>query len=386
MLFEQAIAHQIPNYTKESDSAYGETLAPLSYKEELKVKNEAIREFWDVNRLPRNPQPVTASPMPRNYRTTSKRRVDMQPGDLRFNEYDSILEPEEHNAIYRLLFDKLITPPYKPLAYALNWIIIRGTYKYRVVIFNIKKIDAAIVRKLKQIAEILQNSPYHVTAAHAYIDTTESDYYLEAKRPTEGLSFKQLFGPRELSLNLGHFSLKYPATGFSQVNESQIHNLIKAAGRLLSLTREDNFLDLYCGYGLFSFALGEAAKSVLGVEMEGPSIECAKASARYLKKNYRFVAGKIDENFVQTRLPRPVAGEPEKILLDPPRKGCEPGVIHALAMRKPVRVCHVFCGTDEIPASIKEWERYGYRVKEVQPLDLFPGTPHLETIVALERK
>ena len=93
MLFEQAIAHQIPNYTKESDSAYGETLAPLSYKEELKVKNDAIREFWDVNRLPRNPQPVTASPMPRNYRTTSKRRVDMQPGDLRFNEYDSILEP-----------------------------------------------------------------------------------------------------------------------------------------------------------------------------------------------------------------------------------------------------------------------------------------------------
>ena len=236
MLFEQAIAHQIPNYTKESDSAYGETLAPLSYKEELKVKNDAIREFWDVNRLPRGPQPIIASPMPRNYRTTSKRRVDMQPGDLRFNEYDSILEPEEHNAIYRLLFDKLITPPYKPLAYALNWIIIRGTYKYRVVIFNIKKIDAAIVRKLKQISEILQNSPYHVTAAHAYIDTTESDYYLEAKRPTEGISFKQLFGPRELSLNLGHFSLKYPATGFSQVNESQIHNLIKAASRMLSLT------------------------------------------------------------------------------------------------------------------------------------------------------
>jgi len=386
MFFEQAIAHNIPGYTKESDSAYGETLAPLDYKTELKVKNDAIREFWEVNRLPRGPQPIIASPMPRNYRTTSKRRVDMQPGDLRFNEYDSILEPEEHNAIYRFLFDKLIQPAYKPLAYALNWIIIRGTYKYRVVIFNIKKIDASIVRKLKQISEALQNSPYHVTAAHAYIDTTESDYYLESKRPAEGLNFKQLYGPRELSLDLGHFRLKYPVTGFSQINESQIHNLIKAASRMLSLSREDNFLDLYCGYGLFSFALGEAAKSVLGVEWEGQSIECAKASAKFLKKNYRFVAGKIDENFVQTRLPRPVAGENEKILLDPPRKGCEPGVIHALAMRKPVRVCHVFCGTDEIPASLKEWERYGYRVKEVQPLDLFPGTPHLETIVSLERK
>jgi tRNA/tmRNA/rRNA uracil-C5-methylase (TrmA/RlmC/RlmD family) len=72
--------------------------------------------------------------------------------------------------------------------------------------------------------------------------------------------------------------------------------------------------------------------------------------------------------------------------LDPPRKGTEPGVIRALAMRKPVRVLHIFCGTDEIPAALAEWERYGYRVKEVLPMDLFPGTPHLETLVALERK
>ena len=386
MLFEQAIAHQIPGYTKEADSLRGESLAMLDYKSELKVKNDAIQEFWDVNRLAGNPQKIIASPMPRGYRTTSKRRVEMRPGNLQFDRQESMLEPEEHNKIYDFLFEKLITPAYKPLAYALNWIIIRGTYKYRVVIFNIKKIDASIVRKLKLISDALKESPLHVTAAHAYVDTTESDYYLESKRPTDGLDFKQLYGPRDLTLDLGHFRLKYPVTGFSQINESQIHNLIKAASRMLSLGKEDHFLDLYCGYGLFSFALGEAAKSVLGVEWEGLSIESAKASAKFLKKNYRFVAGKIDEMFVQARLPRPIPGEPEKILLDPPRKGCEPGVIHALAMRKPVRVCHIFCGTDEIPASLKEWERYGYRVKEVQPLDLFPGTPHLETIVMLERK
>ena len=386
MFFEQAIAHQVPGYTRDADSAHGESLAMFDYKDELKIKNQAIKEFWEVNRLAGNPQNVIASPMPREYRTTSKRRVFMQPGNLQFDRQDSMLEPEEHNKIYNLLFEKLITPAYKPLAYALNWIIIRGTYRYRVVIFNIKKIDATIVRKLKQISEVLQKSELNVTAAHAYVDTTESDYYLESKRPTEGLNFKQLYGPREMSLDLGHFRLKYPVTGFSQINESQIHNLIKAASRLLSLSKEDHFLDLYCGYGLFSFALGEAAKSVLGVEWEGPSIDCAKASAKHLKKSYRFIAGKIDEMFVQMRLPRPIPGEPEKILLDPPRKGCEPGVIHALAMRKPIRVCHVFCGTDEIPASLKEWERYGYRVREVQPLDLFPGTPHLETIVMLERK
>ncbi|MCF0224914.1 MAG: class I SAM-dependent RNA methyltransferase [Fibrobacter sp.] len=386
MLFEQAIANCLPNYTREANSSRGESLAMLDYKDELRIKDQAIREFWEVNRLAGKPQKVVASPLPRAYRTTSKRRVAMEPGNLQFDRQDSMLEPDEHNKIYDLLFEKLITPAYKPLAYALNWIIIRGTYKYRVVVFNVKKLDASIVRKLKQISDVLKQSPFNVTAAHTYVDSTESDYYLEAKRPTEGVNFKQLFGPRELTLDLGHFRLKYPVTGFSQINESQIHNLIKAASRLMGLTSEDKFLDLYCGYGLFSFALGEAAKSVLGVEWEGPSIESAKASAKFLKKNYRFVAGKIDENFVQMRLPRPVQGECEKILLDPPRKGCEPGVIHAIAQRHPVRVVHVFCGTDEIPVALKEWERYGYRVRDVQPLDLFPGTPHLETLIALERK
>ena len=206
MFFEQAIAHQIPGYTKEADSLHGESLAMLDYKDELKVKNDALEEFWDVNRLAGNPQKVIASPMPRGYRTTSKRRVSMRPGNLQFDRQESMLEPEEHNKIYDFLFEKLITPAYKPLAYALNWIIIRGTYQYRVVIFNIKKIDASVVRKLKLISEALQASPFHVTAAHAYVDTTESDYYLESKRPTEGLNFKQLYGPREMSLNLGHFS------------------------------------------------------------------------------------------------------------------------------------------------------------------------------------
>ena len=127
MLFEQAIAHQVPGYTREADSAHGESLAMLDYKDELRIKDLAIQEFWDVNRLAGTPQKVIASPMPRAYRTTSKRRVFMQPGNLQFDRQESMLEPEEHNKIYDFLFEKLITPAYKPLAYALNWIIIRGT-------------------------------------------------------------------------------------------------------------------------------------------------------------------------------------------------------------------------------------------------------------------
>ena len=85
--------------------------------------------------------------------------------------------------------------------------------------------------------------------------------------------------------------------------------------------------------------------------------------------------------FVERALPKPV--EKEIILLDPPRKGCLPGVIEKLAKRNPERILHVFCGTDEIPLALKEWQLAGYFPKEILPLDLFPGTAHIETMMSI---
>jgi tRNA/tmRNA/rRNA uracil-C5-methylase (TrmA/RlmC/RlmD family) len=70
--------------------------------------------------------------------------------------------------------------------------------------------------------------------------------------------------------------------------------------------------------------------------------------------------------------------------LDPPRKGTAPGVIRELASRRPERVLHVFCGTDEIPRELYQWKSAGYVLRTLQPLDMFPGTPHLETFCLLE--
>jgi tRNA/tmRNA/rRNA uracil-C5-methylase (TrmA/RlmC/RlmD family) len=77
--------------------------------------------------------------------------------------------------------------------------------------------------------------------------------------------------------------------------------------------------------------------------------------------------------------------ESEIQLLDPPRQGTDPGVILALAKRCPKRVVHVFCGTDVIPKELTVWNSKGYKIKKIQPLDLFPGTSHIETMVLLEK-
>lgn len=380
MYFSDAIRHFVPFEAGED----AEPLATLSYSEELQIKNEAIRMFWRENKLSGTPEDIIASPRERAYRTTSKRRITTRDGRVYFTPKTSLLEPDEHIEIYKLIHTKLSGGGFYALSCALNWIIIRGTYEYRTVIFNVDHLDATIVRKLKQITSLVQESPFKVTAVHIYVDPSRSEYYLESTRPTDALAFKHMYGPRELGIKLDGFSLRYPITGFSQINESQVPNLLATAREMAELDKRTQFLDLYCGYGLFGLGMGSDARNVIGAEWEGPSVECAKASARHLKRNARFITGKIDARFVESALP--AKSGKEVVLLDPPRKGCLPGVIEALAARDPERVIHVFCGTDEIPGALDEWEEYGYRVKRIAPLDLFPGTAHLETMILLSRK
>ncbi|HHX15518.1 MAG TPA: class I SAM-dependent RNA methyltransferase, partial [Fibrobacter sp.] len=66
-------------------------------------------------------------------------------------------------------------------------------------------------------------------------------------------------------------------------------------------------------------------------------------------------------------------------------QGTDPGVIATLAQRRPKRILHVFCGTDIIPKELGFWAKWGYKVKKIQPLDLFPGTVHIETMILLEK-
>lgn len=354
----------------------------LKYTDELAAKDKAIAMFFAENKVEGTPQPIIASPMTEGYRTTTKRRANHHRGGFSFGVDETPRnEPKIHHAIYKYVENLLRTPAYKPLADALNWVILRGSYTSQTIIFNVGELNAGIVRKLKLMAEHLQKNQPTIAAAHVYV-ARASDYYLEMDQPTDSMAFKQLYGPRELSLKVGDFYLRYPVTGFSQINESQVPNMLRVASEMAQLSADVDFIDLYCGYGLFALGMGEPAHHVLGAEWTGESIKCAKRSADYLKRNANFIAGKIDRTFIE-KLPKPE--RQEVVLLDPPRKGTLSGVIKATAQRKPLRVVHIFCGTDEIPRSVSEWNAEGYHVKRVQPLDMFPHTQHLETLILLER-
>ena len=372
-----------------------EPLAALDYAVELELKRDAFGAFWQEQRLPGRPAPVVAAPRPRAYRTTTKRRAALGPRGLtlsfpgaalsRRGVAGSALDLPEHVSVYEWLVERLSRPPSRALAAALNWAIVRGTPAALTAILNVRELDARVVRAAKQLADAVQEAPLGVRAGLLFLDPSGSDYYLEARRPAGTLSFKRLFGSDWLQVEVAGVRLRFPATVFSQVNGAMLDVMVANVGALLAPLEGCELLDLYCGYGLFSLTLGRGAARTLGVDLDGPAIEAARASAEHLgvASRARFLAGRIDAAWLAQRL-RPARGA-EAVLLDPPRQGTAPDVAAAIAVRVPSRVVHICCGSDEIPREVAAWSRAGYRVTRAVPLDLFAGTAGLETLLLLER-
>lgn len=371
-----------------------EPLSFLEYNIESSLKNSALSKYWKMNNIPGEPRPLISSPKGRFYRTTTKRKVFLSgdkiflsigikpAGDLFFSK--STLEPDEHSIIYNTLIHKINESPYKIVGKSLNYIIIRGTYSEFSVIFNVHTLNAGIVRKLKSLSELLKSINTNVVSAFIYLDPTRSDYYLESNRPIQMINFKKLFGPDKLFLRLGNKKYSYHPTSFSQINESMIPSFLAEAGRMLQPNEDYHFFDLYCGYGLFTLFFSDFGAACTGIDIEGESIISANTNASFYSPGgkIRFISRDISGESLMEILPSKIRNE--RFLLDPPRQGTGKGVIKIIAERKPIRVLHIFCGIEEIKRETAEWYRYGYNIKEIQPLDMFPGTPNMEVFVLLE--
>ena len=369
-------------------------LAGFTYPDECLIKQKALELFWKKNALPGIPEKIIPSPLSRGYRTNSKRRVlfykgrvsltleqsRCEPGTLQ----QSSLEPVLHLSIYQLLLDLLSSVNYQMLARSLNYCIIRGSYTSCSVILNVHTVDSIVVRKIKQLAATLKKDDPRIISCFMYVDPTKSDYYLESKRPEKGVALKKLFGPENIDITVDGIRLLYPPTIFSQVNESMLPNFTGAIRELLKLTAETRMLDLYCGYGLIGLTSAPYAGSVIGMDIEGPAVHAAIENAKYHfpGRPLKFIASPVTADSLSDKLPPP--NTKEVVLLDPPRSGTANGVIGTIAERQPLRVLHIFCGTDEIPRELQEWNKHGYIPKRILPLDMFPGSPNLETMILLE--
>jgi tRNA/tmRNA/rRNA uracil-C5-methylase (TrmA/RlmC/RlmD family) len=369
----------------------GSDLIDLNYTDELALKQDALAQFWQQAHLHGQVEPILASPKPRHYRTNSKRQVqagrtvrllsvDGEPGPQA-----SLLEAEKHAAIYRCVEEKLGAAAFQSFAKHLHYIIIRGTYVEQTVILNLDEFNNEIIRKAKILGESLKTT-CGVLAVFLYLDPTRSDYYLEFRRPAAAVTFKKLFGPELVFLQIDGVKYSYAPTSFSQVNESLLPIMLSRINALLAPADGMRLIDLYCGYGLFSHYLAAGYQSIIAMDINREAIRSALENKRHLhpRKDMRFIAKPVDRKSCGRELPEP-DDRVEHLLLDPPYQGPDTGVIDVLAQRGAEKALHIFCSVDRMRLDLPVWEKHGYGVQRVVPLDLFPATANLEIIVLLQK-
>jgi len=405
--FSRSILLALPERPDNDTVHHGlEPLTEYPYMTEQMVKVSAFTEFWTKHGLQGEILPLIPSPKPRAYRATTRRKVFFNSHSLMLGFGDqqsltfpkkgvmsiakSAIEPEDHYEIYELIGKKLLTKPYHELTEQLNFLIIRDTVE-KAVIFNVAELNGEIVRKLKLLGDMLAKTSHNIVSAWVYHDPSRSDYYLDQKSLEPGtMRIKKLFGFDELSLTINDIKFRISPFTFSQVNVLMMKVMVN---RIRAFAKPENdpcrLIDLYCGYGLFSHALADMFSEVHGIDSSKAGIESAKQLVERRKKvgheigSMHFKEVFITKDTVVSHLPH--ADEtPEVILLDPPRQGTADGVISAIAKRKPMLVIHVFCAINEIEKALREWKKGGYVPESTQALDMFPGTPTLETIVVLK--
>jgi 23S rRNA (uracil1939-C5)-methyltransferase len=199
-----------------------------------------------------------------------------------------------------------------------------------------------------------------------------------------GAHSRTLVGKDKLLDEIGGIRYTFSAESFFQVNPLQTKVLYEKVLDYAGLTGRETVVDAFCGAGTISLFLAKMAKKVYGLEILPKAVQDAKDNA-YLNHidNTKFMVGKTEE--LLPKLYREGV-RPEIIVLDPPRKGCATTVLAAIGDMKPQRVVYVSCDPASLARDLVVLDGLGYSTVEVQPVDMFPWTHHVECVIGMQRK
>jgi 23S rRNA (uracil1939-C5)-methyltransferase len=196
-----------------------------------------------------------------------------------------------------------------------------------------------------------------------------------------GRQTKTIWGRDTITDRLGEFIFHISALSFFQVNNEQTEVLYNKAVEYAGLNGRQVVIDAYCGTGTIALFLARQAARVYGIEIVAPAIENARLNAELNKvRNVEFAAG--DAVVVMPRL-YAQGVRPDVIVVDPPRAGCEKIVLETFAKMQPERIVYVSCNPASLARDLAVLEELGYTTLEVQPVDMFPQTYHVESIVLM---
>ena len=198
-----------------------------------------------------------------------------------------------------------------------------------------------------------------------------------------GRKTKILWGDKYLKDQLLGLSFYQSPQAFYQVNTPQTEVLYQLALDYAQLQGTERVLDAYCGLGTISLHLAKKARQVHAMEILEEAIQTAEENKKINQiTNVYFQAGKAEKILPQWQKQ---GLEFDLALVDPPRKGLDPRFIQSLGQLAPGKIIYISCNPATLARDCKEFVGLGYQIQEVQPVDLFPQTPHVECIALIQR-
>lgn len=258
-------------------------------------------------------------------------------------------------------------------------IIIRITRDNKVMVIIVTKKEKLPYKE--KLIDILINKDksnnYEITSIYQNINKKDTSVVLGPKNI-------KLYGESRIVDCIGEYKFFISPKSFFQVNPIQTEILYDKVVEYLNLKGHETVVDLYCGIGTIAIYISKYAKKVYGVEIVKDAIEDAKENTKLNNiDNVEFIQGK-SEDMLPMLISKGI--NIDALVVDPPRKGLDKSLINSIVKANPQKIVYVSCNPSTLARDLGYLAEKGYEVKEVQPVDMFPFTTHVECIVGMQRK
>jgi len=223
------------------------------------------------------------------------------------------------------------------------------------------------------LVDVLRRFP-EVRSIHWAINDTPAE---QTNLPT-----RLLWGEEAIEEEILGLRFRVRPSAFLQTNTEMAARLYEIAREYAALTGIENVYDLYCGTGTIGLALAGGAKAVWGLEISEEAVACAIENAELNGiENARFFAGNVGQTVEELR---EEAGEPDVVVVDPPRAGLAGKALRRTGALGAPRVVYVSCNPTTLASDLQVLrDEYGYELQRCRPVDMFPHTPHVESVSLL---
>ena len=380
------------NFCPIAEKCGGCCFAHIKYNAELEIKAQQVADnFKRLGKLDIVPDPIIPSPSAERYRNKAQYPVGSDGKFASIGFYapmthriidcaDCLLQPKEFAEITDIFRDWIREKKIPVYSEADGTGLLRHVYiRKAAATEQIMVCAVANGEKLPEADDLIERLKTVNGVASIILNINR-----EKTNVVLGKECRTLWGSDFITDELCGLKFNLSALSFYQVNHDGAEVLYEKAKEYASLTGGETLVDLYCGTGTIGLTMAKNVKKLIGVEIVPQAVENAKENAKLNGiDNAEFICSDASQA-AQTLFER--GEKPDVVILDPPRKGCDEALINTVAKMKPDRVVYVSCDSATLARDCRRFADLGYETLQATPVDMFPHTAHVETVVLLVRK